>query len=201
MNVNKRKLALGLVYLAISLIIVNFIFQFIPWLEYRMPSYSKTTVLGKEYLGWYTKGISPFKIIIPDIFFGLPLLCIMISFFGKKKSKLNQIANDAVIAPARFGFLKFGIIVNFATIFIAHAFVSDEISYYVKHGSYCKVTAFGIIGAVFSIALFITLTALTILSKTMIRPVEETTSVLENDAQAETSSDVACDETEETIDA
>ena len=174
MNLNKQTLTKSLVYLALSLMLVNFILLFLPCIEYRMPSYKETTIFGTEYKGWYTEGVSPFKIVIPAVVFGLPLALSILTYFSSRSTQLNRITSDTVTQPSRFLLLKFGAIVNIATICIANSFFSDEVSFYEKYGSYCKITGGGYAGIILSIALFIVLFVLTILSKTMIKPEAET---------------------------
>ena len=122
MNLSKQTLTKSLVYLALSLMLINFILLFLPCIEYRMPSYKETTIFGTEYKGWYTEGVSPFKIAIPAIVFGLPLALSILTYFSSRSTQLNRITSDTVTQPSRFLLLKFGAIVNVATIYIANAF-------------------------------------------------------------------------------
>ncbi len=175
MSLNKRTITSGLVFAALVLMVLNLIMMFFPFLEYRLPSQSKTTIFGTEYIGWYTKTIVPYKIIIPLLVFALPIAFCIRSFLTDLANKGNKnplagIINDNLDAPCSLSGIKFGAVLNILTMIITRAIVNADVDLYIKHGSYCKLTGTGKASIAFSIALYVVLAAITILSKGLVKP-------------------------------
>ncbi len=171
----KSQISKYLIYAAIILLILNFILIFLPFVKTYQPTQSKTNIFGETtYEGWHTThvpaaltGISIFTTAIPYL---CSIIALIISLIRKRnKSAFFKILNDDLKKPIRFFWLKFASIVNLIIIIylFTETYVSMAIAEYWEYGAYCKLTFFGVLNIICSLAFVISLIIITRKTKSM----------------------------------
>ncbi len=174
-NQQKTKLVMYLLYAAITILIINFVLAFIPFVKVYQPSYSKTLFGETTYGGWFIDSASMAKFIFPLIFI-LPYAFSIGSFVIKReKSPFVKILKNEVRKPPCFISLLLAAFANLISMFILFIYLKSEVSIYEEHGAYCHFTVGGILSIIFTVALVLVLLFLSHLSTRMITTMNETT--------------------------
>ncbi len=153
-----------MIYGTITLLIINYILMFLPFIEVYQPSYSKTVLGVTTYGGWYTQLAPMIMFIFPVFLTGIPYLCSIISIstsFRKKNNKNSffKIINNTIDKPIKFFWLKFAAIANVFSMWIVYSMLQGEVGYLEKHGAYCHLTFFGIMNIICTVVFIVFLFA------------------------------------------
>ena len=179
-----------LLYGAIALLIVNFVMLFVPFLQVYQPSVKKTVLGVTTYEEWYTSSASMVTFILPAFLTGIPYVCAITSLSASRRKKngknsFMKIKNASLDKPIRFFWLKFASIANIIGIAMFLSMAQDEVSSYVKHGAYCRLTAFGFLNIVCTLAFIAVLFVLSHKTKAMVALTSKAEAASVNDAPQE----------------
>lgn len=155
-----------LVYVAIALLIVNLLLAFLPAVEVYQPSQKKTVLGVTTYEGWHTTHASMITFIFPIFVTVLPYIC-SIARLRSEKSVLMKFKNRTLTKPIRLFWLKFGSILNLVLIFSFYTQLLGDVSPYIKHGAYCRLTVWGIMNIICTVLFIVVLFILSFKSKSM----------------------------------
>ncbi len=157
----------GLVYLAISLLLINVVLAlFIPALEVYQPSKGNTD-LG-IYVDWYVNTATMLEFIFPIIFI-LPQALVVGGVVRKKEnSPLVKMLNNTVDKPIKFKMAIVSTVAYLISMYLVYILLKNDISVYEKQGGYCRFTAGGVISIIVNIVIVLVLVALSLLSKQMV---------------------------------
>lgn len=163
-----------LVRVAIILLLINFLLIFLPFVEVYQPSYTKTTLEGKTYEGWYTESASPVMFVVPVLITGIPYLCYIISLFvalNKKtdKNSFLKLKSKTLTKPLHFAWLKVAAIANVITLGIVFLILKGEMDYLEKYGAYCRMTFWGVLNILCSVAFVVLLFVLSRMTSKMFK--------------------------------
>ena len=172
-TLSKQEVIKYLTYIAMALLIANFLLLFLPFIKVYQPSYSKTVLGVTTYEGWYTRRAPMVMFIFPVFLTGIPYLCSIASLSKSYRNKNNKdsffkILNSAVEKPIKFFWLKFGAIANAFAMWIVYSMLKDDVGYLEKHGAYCKLTFFGILNILCTVVFIVLLFVLSSTTKTMV---------------------------------
>ena len=156
-----------LLYAAIALLLLNFILIFLPFMEIYQPSYSKTVLGQTTYEDWYTRSAPMALFIVPIFLPGIPYVCAM-ARLKSKKSPFNKLKTQAFTKKQRFGWLKLGSIFNLFMMIMMWNTAQDTVRPYEEVGAYCRMTIFGVLNFICTLAFIIVLFMLSRKSKAMI---------------------------------
>ena len=156
----KKETTNYLVYVAIALLFINFILMFLPFIEVYQPSYKKTVLGVTTYEGWYTQSAPMVMFIFPIFLTAIPYLVAIISVvkaFLKKseKDKFFIIKNNTLDKPIKFLGLKFTSIANAIAMWIAFSQTQSTVNLYDEHGAYLKITFFGVLNILCTVAFIV----------------------------------------------
>ena len=146
----------------IALLIINFLLMFLPFVEVYQPSYSKTVLGVTTYEDWYTQSAPMAMLVFPLFVTGIPYLCSIISLLVSLKKKNNKnsfikIKNNTFNKPIRFFWLKFASIANAIAMWLSYSTLKSSVEYLEKHGAYCRITFFGFMNIICTIAFIVLL--------------------------------------------
>lgn len=163
------------IYVAIFLLVINFILVFLPFIEVYQPSYKKIVLGVTTYGGWGTTSAPMAIFIFPLLTTAIPYLIALIGLLPKlrKKSSFTRIVNVDNKKPVRLFWLKFAAITNLIMMWKVYTEALDGILEYMEHGAYCNITSLGWANVIFTIIFIVVLFLLSNKSKKMLKDNEE----------------------------
>jgi len=187
-----------MIYSAIFLLIINFLLLFLPFVEVYQPSYSKTVLGVTTYEDWYTRSAPVAMLVIPVFVTGIPYFCSIISALSSLRKKNNKnsfikIKNNVLNKPIRFFWLKFASIANAIAMWVVYSTLQSEIGYLEKHGAYCRLTFFGFLNIICTIAFIVLLFILSHKTKSMFISVNKAQTVATDTQQVNENETMECE--------